>query len=158
VEKIPGLAGRVRIGAPDASLTPASGVVAVAGLVGRLGVIAALDDAVGSINQRDRGLTPRPRRRLDRPVRRPRILPQQRLQLRDPPGQHLDPCIPLCQHLLQPGKPLQQLHSGRRIGHAGKHAPNHQPRSSTADRKQLSSYVSAVFMTPTFATRRSGLS
>jgi hypothetical protein len=57
VKKIPGLAGRVRVGAPDASLTPASGVVAVAELVGRLGVSDALDDAVGSIKQRDRGLS-----------------------------------------------------------------------------------------------------
>jgi len=57
VKKIPGLAGRVRVGAPDASLTPASGVVAVAELVGRLGVTAALDDAVGSVKQRDRGLS-----------------------------------------------------------------------------------------------------
>ena len=57
VNKIPGLVGRVRIGAPEASLTPASGVVAVAELVGRLGVIGALDDAVGAIKQRDRGLT-----------------------------------------------------------------------------------------------------
>jgi hypothetical protein len=57
VKKIPGLAGRVRIGAPDASLTPASGVVAVAELVGRLGVTAGLDDAVGEIKQRDRGLS-----------------------------------------------------------------------------------------------------
>jgi Transposase DDE domain group 1 len=57
VKKIPGLAGRVRIGAPDASLTPASGVVALAEMVGRLGVSAALDDAVGGIKQRDRGLS-----------------------------------------------------------------------------------------------------
>jgi hypothetical protein len=57
VKKIPGLAGRVRIGAPDASLTPAAGVVAVAEVVGRLGVSAALDDAVGSIKRRDRGLS-----------------------------------------------------------------------------------------------------
>jgi hypothetical protein len=57
VKKIPGLAGRVRVGAPDASLTPVSGVVAVAELVGRLGVTIALDDAVGSIKQRDRGLS-----------------------------------------------------------------------------------------------------
>jgi hypothetical protein len=57
VMKIPGLAGRVRVGAPDASLTPVSGVVAVAELVGRLGVCAALDDAVGSVKQRDRGLS-----------------------------------------------------------------------------------------------------
>jgi hypothetical protein len=57
VKRIPGLAGRVRVGAPDALLTPVSGVVAVAELVGRLGVVAALDDAVGSIKQRDRGLS-----------------------------------------------------------------------------------------------------
>src|SRR3989440_8194618 len=57
VNKIPGLAGRVRVGATDASLTPVSGVVAVAELVGRLGVTAALDDAVGSVKQRDRGLS-----------------------------------------------------------------------------------------------------
>jgi hypothetical protein len=57
VKKIPGLAGRVRIGAPDVSLTPASGVVAVAELVGRVGVAAALDDAVGAIKQRNRGLS-----------------------------------------------------------------------------------------------------
>jgi Transposase DDE domain group 1 len=57
VKKIPGLAGRVRVGAPDASLTPASGVVAVTELVGRLGVTGALDDAVGAIKQRDRGLS-----------------------------------------------------------------------------------------------------
>jgi hypothetical protein len=57
VKKIPGLAGRVRVGAPDASLTPASGVVAVAELACRLGVIGALDDAVGSVKQRDRGLS-----------------------------------------------------------------------------------------------------
>jgi hypothetical protein len=57
VKKIPGLAGRVRIGAPDASLTPVSGVVAVAELVGRLDVAGALDDAVGEIKQRDRGLS-----------------------------------------------------------------------------------------------------
>ena len=57
MSRIPGLAGRVRVGAPDASLTPISGVVAVAELVGRLGVMAALDDAVGVIKQRDRGLS-----------------------------------------------------------------------------------------------------
>jgi hypothetical protein len=57
VQRIPGLAGRVRVGAPDASLTPVSGVVAVAELVGRLGVTAALDDAVGAVKQRVRGLS-----------------------------------------------------------------------------------------------------
>src|SRR5205809_1861101 len=57
VKRIPGLVGRVGVGAPDVSLTPVSGVVAVAELVGRLGVAGALDDAVGSIKQRDRGLS-----------------------------------------------------------------------------------------------------
>jgi hypothetical protein len=57
VNRIRGLAGQVRIGTPDASLTPVSGVVAVAELIGRLGVTTALDDAVGSIKQRDRGLS-----------------------------------------------------------------------------------------------------
>jgi hypothetical protein len=57
VKTIRGLAGRVRIGAADASLTPASGVVAVAELADRLGMVAALDDAVGAIKQRDRGLS-----------------------------------------------------------------------------------------------------
>jgi hypothetical protein len=57
VKKVPGLAGRVRVAAPDASLTPTSGVVAVAELVGRLGVVEALDDAVATIKHRDRGLT-----------------------------------------------------------------------------------------------------
>ena len=57
MKKIPGLAGRVRVGAPDASLTPVSGVVAVAELVGRLGMVEALDDAVGPVKQRDRGLS-----------------------------------------------------------------------------------------------------
>src|SRR5512142_1435912 len=55
--KIPGVAGRVRIGAPDASLTPVSGVVAVTEMIGRVGVIGALDDAIGAIKQRDRGLS-----------------------------------------------------------------------------------------------------
>jgi Transposase DDE domain group 1 len=38
-------------------LTPVSGVVAVAELVGRLGVTGVLDDAVGRVKQRDRGLS-----------------------------------------------------------------------------------------------------
>src|SRR3954468_5241798 len=54
---IRGLAGRVRIGTPDASLTPVSGVVAVAELADRLGMVATLDEAVGAIKQRDRGLS-----------------------------------------------------------------------------------------------------
>jgi DDE family transposase len=46
---------RVRAGAPDASLTANAGLVAVSELCGRLGVIGALDAAVGPIKQRDRG-------------------------------------------------------------------------------------------------------
>jgi hypothetical protein len=57
VKSLRGLAGQVRIGAPDASLTPVSGVVAVAELADRLGMVAALDEAVGGIKQRDRGLS-----------------------------------------------------------------------------------------------------
>jgi len=57
VKRIAGVAGRVRIGTPDPSLTSASGVVAVAELAGRLGVVQALDEAIGTVKQRDRGLT-----------------------------------------------------------------------------------------------------
>ena len=46
---------RVRVGAPDPSLTSVSGMAAVTELVERLGVISALDAAVGPIKQRDRG-------------------------------------------------------------------------------------------------------
>jgi hypothetical protein len=45
----------VRIGAPDPALTPNAGLAAVSELCGRLGVISALDAAVGPIKQRDRG-------------------------------------------------------------------------------------------------------
>jgi hypothetical protein len=45
----------VRIGAPDPSLTPVSGMAVVTELCDRLGVIEALDTAVGPIKQRDRG-------------------------------------------------------------------------------------------------------
>jgi hypothetical protein len=44
-----------RIGAPDRSLTPNAGLAAVTELCGRLGVIGALDAAVGPVKQRDRG-------------------------------------------------------------------------------------------------------
>jgi hypothetical protein len=47
---------RVRAGAPDASLTANAGLAAVTELCDRLGVIGALDAAVGPIKQRDRGL------------------------------------------------------------------------------------------------------
>jgi hypothetical protein len=44
-----------RIGAPDRSLTPNAGLAAITELCGRLGVIAALDTAVGPVKQRERG-------------------------------------------------------------------------------------------------------
>jgi hypothetical protein len=45
----------VRAGAPDASLTANAGLAVVTELCGRLGVIEAVDAAVGPIKQRDRG-------------------------------------------------------------------------------------------------------
>jgi hypothetical protein len=48
---------RVRVGAPDVSLTPVAGIAAVTELVERLGVVAAVDAAVGPIKTRDRGHT-----------------------------------------------------------------------------------------------------
>ena len=45
----------MRAGAPDASLTANAGLAAVTELCGRLGVIEALDAAVGPIKRRDRG-------------------------------------------------------------------------------------------------------
>ena len=44
-----------RIGAPDPALTPNAGLAAITGLCDRLGVISALDTAVGPIKQRERG-------------------------------------------------------------------------------------------------------
>ena len=46
---------RLRIGAPDPALTPNAGLAVITGLCGRLGVIGALDTAVGPIKQRGRG-------------------------------------------------------------------------------------------------------
>ena len=46
---------RPRIGAPDRSLTANAGLAVITELCGRLGVIGALDAAVGPITQRDRG-------------------------------------------------------------------------------------------------------
>jgi hypothetical protein len=46
---------RVRIGAPDPSLTGVAGMAAVSELVERLGVVALLDAAIGPIKQRARG-------------------------------------------------------------------------------------------------------
>ena len=48
---------RVRIGAPDPTLTPVSGMAAVTELVQRLDVIGRLDAAIGLIKQRRRGHT-----------------------------------------------------------------------------------------------------
>ena len=44
-----------RIGAPDPALTPNAGLAVITELCGRLGVVAALDAAVGPIKQRERG-------------------------------------------------------------------------------------------------------
>jgi Transposase DDE domain group 1 len=59
VNRIGGGAGRSRqqprIGAPDRSLTPNAGLAAITELCGRLGVIEALDMAVGPVKQRERG-------------------------------------------------------------------------------------------------------
>jgi hypothetical protein len=59
VKRIRSGAGRSRqqprIGAPDRSLTPNAGLAVIAELCGRLGVIGALDAAVGPIKQRGRG-------------------------------------------------------------------------------------------------------
>jgi hypothetical protein len=44
-----------RFGVPDRSLTPNAGLSAVTELCGRLGVIGALDAAVGPVKQRERG-------------------------------------------------------------------------------------------------------
>ena len=46
---------QARIGAPDRSLTPNAGLAVVSELCSRLGVIGALDAAVGPVKQRDRG-------------------------------------------------------------------------------------------------------
>ena len=46
---------QLRIGAPDRSLTPNAGLAAITELCGRLGVVEALDKAVGPIKQRERG-------------------------------------------------------------------------------------------------------
>jgi hypothetical protein len=46
---------RPRVGAPDAALTPNAGLAAITELCGRLGVIEALDAAIGPVKQRDRG-------------------------------------------------------------------------------------------------------
>ncbi len=47
----------MRVGAPDPSLTPVSGLAAVTELVDRLNMITLLDAAIGPIKTRDRGFT-----------------------------------------------------------------------------------------------------
>ena len=47
----------VGIGAPDRSLTPVSGMVAVTELVDRLAMVTLLDAAIGPIKARDRGFS-----------------------------------------------------------------------------------------------------
>lgn len=47
----------VRVGAPDPSVTAVSGMAAVSELCDRLGVVEALDAAVGPIKRRDRGFS-----------------------------------------------------------------------------------------------------
>lgn len=48
---------QVRFGVPDVSLTGLVGVVVLAELIGRLGVVEVLDEQVGAIKQRDRGVS-----------------------------------------------------------------------------------------------------
>ena len=57
VREIQRLRRRVRIGAPDPSVTRFSGMVAVTELVDRLAVIRLLDAAIGPIKVRDRGFS-----------------------------------------------------------------------------------------------------
>jgi Transposase DDE domain group 1 len=57
VREIRRLRRRVRVGAPDRSLTRFSGMAAVTELVDRLGMIRLLDASIGPIKSRDRGFT-----------------------------------------------------------------------------------------------------
>lgn len=57
MSSVRGSRARVRVGAPDPSLTAVSGMAAISELCDRLGVIEAVDAAVGPIKQRDRGFT-----------------------------------------------------------------------------------------------------
>ena len=57
VREIRRLRRRVRVGAPDPSLTRYSGMAAVTEMVDRLGMIRLLDAVIGPIKSRDRGFT-----------------------------------------------------------------------------------------------------
>lgn len=48
---------RVRLGAPDPTVTGLAGLVAVDELTARLGLVTELDAGIGPIKQRQRGLT-----------------------------------------------------------------------------------------------------
>jgi hypothetical protein len=48
---------QVRFGAPDASLTGAAGIAVLAELIDRLGVVDVLDEEIGAIKDRDRGVS-----------------------------------------------------------------------------------------------------
>lgn len=50
-------AGRIRIGAPDPSLTGTAGMIAVTELCGTLGLIEALDAPMGPVKERKRGVS-----------------------------------------------------------------------------------------------------
>ena len=49
---------QARVGAPDRTLTANAGMAAVTELCGRLGVIGAIDAAVGPVKRRARGFGP----------------------------------------------------------------------------------------------------
>jgi hypothetical protein len=57
VREVCRLRRRVRVGVPDSSLTPVSGMVAVTELVERLSMVRLLDAAIGPIKARGRGFT-----------------------------------------------------------------------------------------------------
>jgi hypothetical protein len=57
VREIRRLRRRLRVGAPDPSLTAVSGMAAVTELVDRLGMIRLLDSVIGPIKARGRGFT-----------------------------------------------------------------------------------------------------
>ena len=57
VREIRRLRRRVRIGAPDPSVTRFAGMAAVTELIDRLGMIRLLDAVIGPIKERDRGFT-----------------------------------------------------------------------------------------------------
>ena len=57
VREIRRLRRRVRIGAPDPSVTSFSGMAVVTELVDRLNMITLLDAMIGPIKERDRGFT-----------------------------------------------------------------------------------------------------